>query len=276
MTDPNDPLTPVETAVPDRVPVARPVELACAPRPHRFGRIPALIDLVLFTLAATTLGILVPVGAWMLHTKDLLPDPTQHLLVLQIVLALLVCLLVAGMLALRKQPRASIGWTADRFLANTGIGIIIWIGIMLLSMAMALGLFVFWPEGYKDLANNRQTVADILGDITLVQIFALCVVVSIYEEVIFRGFVLNRLRHLIRSNLLAVFFTSLVFGGLHIYQGPIAVALVFALGMVLGFVVLWRKSLMPAIVAHFLFNTGMLLLLYFDVGPDAELLESLS
>jgi membrane protease YdiL (CAAX protease family) len=136
-------------------------------------------------------------------------------------------------------------------------------------------MLIFWPEGYKALASNRETVAGLLGDITLRQIFILCIAVGIYEEIVFRGYVLARMRQLLRCDWLAVLMAALIFGSLHIYQGAVAVAMITVLGLILGGVVLWRKSLMPAIVAHFLFNTGMLLLMYFDIGPDPEMIESL-
>jgi membrane protease YdiL (CAAX protease family) len=80
----------------------------------------------------------------------------------------------------------------------------------------------------------------------------LVVLVSISEEVIFRGYLIVRLVAVSRSRLLAVLLSTLIFASGHGYQGASGVAAVFMIGLVLSCVYLWRKSLVAPIVMHFM------------------------
>ncbi|HEX7629191.1 MAG TPA: CPBP family intramembrane glutamic endopeptidase, partial [Candidatus Methylomirabilis sp.] len=81
------------------------------------------------------------------------------------------------------------------------------------------------------------------------------------EETVFRGFILGRLRASIPvqdtpgatlcRDALAVVITALCFGAGHGYQGGLGLLQTTVAGVGLGALVVWRKSLWPAIGAHF-------------------------
>ena len=63
---------------------------------------------------------------------------------------------------------------------------------------------------------------------------------------------------------LAVPLSSLLFGAVHIYEGPVAVGMITILGLVMAGLFIWRRSLLPCIVMPFLNNFTKLLLLEMD------------
>ena len=86
----------------------------------------------------------------------------------------------------------------------------------------------------------------------------LAMFVGLYEEVVFRGFLLSRLRTVFTSphwgwwttTGLAVLVSSALFSAGHGYQGPLGLLQTFAIGVVLASVAAWRGSIWPCILAH--------------------------
>jgi hypothetical protein len=70
------------------------------------------------------------------------------------------------------------------------------------------------------------------------------------EEVAYRGFAIPALAPVVGGMAASAVFTSLAFGLLHAYQGPVGIARTAALGGVLAASFLLTGSLWPAIVAH--------------------------
>lgn len=89
------------------------------------------------------------------------------------------------------------------------------------------------------------------------------------EELFFRGYLLNRLKALLKTyrlgNFLALIISSLVFAFAHIYQGLPGVANTFLIGMLLGGLLLKFKNLKLVILLHAIIDTISLTLLYFDI-----------
>lgn len=71
------------------------------------------------------------------------------------------------------------------------------------------------------------------------------------EEAAFRGYALQALAPHVGGLWGSAAFTSLVFGILHAYQGPLGMARTFLLGFLLATSVVLSGSLWPAILAHF-------------------------
>ncbi len=81
--------------------------------------------------------------------------------------------------------------------------------------------------------------------------FTLVVLAPIAEEVLFRGYLLSKLRGHV-ATWIAVLITSLLFGLVH-FAWNVGID-VFALSIVLCVVTIWTKSLWPAILIHMLKN----------------------
>ena len=91
-------------------------------------------------------------------------------------------------------------------------------------------------------------------------ILPLAAFAAIWEETVFRGFLLGRLRASIpvqdpqetslRRDVMAIVLTAICFGLGHGYQGVLGIVQTTLAGMALGALTVWRNSLWPAIGAH--------------------------
>ncbi len=88
---------------------------------------------------------------------------------------------------------------------------------------------------------------------------------GICEEVVFRGFLLTRLRELTGSTGLALFATSTAFGLIHVYDSGWHALHAGVLGLILGIATLGSRNLFPAILAHAGWNLLWTVSLAFDV-----------
>jgi membrane protease YdiL (CAAX protease family) len=86
-------------------------------------------------------------------------------------------------------------------------------------------------------------------------------VTVMWEEVVFRGFLLTRLRAIFRTWWLAVPIGSLLFAAAHLYEGVLAVVVIGWLAFAMAILFVWRRSLVPCLVLHWLHNVGAILLL---------------
>lgn len=87
---------------------------------------------------------------------------------------------------------------------------------------------------------------------------ATVVVGVVAEEILFRGFILVRLHGVFGRWAPAVALGAVLFGLGHVYEGPIAAVQAAWLGVVLSGIFLWRRHLLPGILAHAAFNAAAL------------------
>lgn len=74
------------------------------------------------------------------------------------------------------------------------------------------------------------------------------------EELVYRGYLQRQLWSFTKSLPAAILLQSLIFGAGHIYQGwkPALVTAIY--GMVFGLVAAWRRSVVPGMIAHSVFD----------------------
>jgi hypothetical protein len=90
------------------------------------------------------------------------------------------------------------------------------------------------------------------------------------EELLARGFLLQRFELLTRSTAGAVFLQALLFALGHGYQGITGVLSLFVVGLILGYFYLRAgRNLWPVIVAHGLIDTISITLVYLGYGQPA-------
>lgn len=80
------------------------------------------------------------------------------------------------------------------------------------------------------------------------------VVAAVGEEIVFRGYLVSMLAPSFGGSWPALAISSLAFGLLHAYQGPVGIVRTALLGALLGAGWLVWGSLWPAIAAHFVLN----------------------
>src|SRR3954468_1881663 len=108
------------------------------------------------------------------------------------------------------------------------------------------------PLGQGDTKDMLKSLEPLLphtaSEITVA--VALAVTAGIVEETIFRGYLQRQFLAWTGSATLAVLMQGCVFAVGHLYQPKLAVMNVFMLGLMLGIMAHWRKSLRPGMIFH--------------------------
>jgi membrane protease YdiL (CAAX protease family) len=176
--------------------------------------------------------------------------------------------LVILFLGQRGQAGASVGLIRGRLIVDIPLGL----GALAAAFAAfhlgALALFLLWRDGWVGLTQNKDAIADMLPRLHPVLLVGLQFAVGFYEEVVFRGFLLTRLRRGLGSWTAAVMLSSALFAVAHTMEQEAAAAVpIFGLGVAFCMFTIWRKSLLPAVIGHALFNSCQILWLYY-YNPD--------
>jgi len=142
-----------------------------------------------------------------------------------------------------------IGWTSRNGLREVLLGVVLFLpfsfGAEWIQSALS-------PAGFS--ASPRKVPSFLLpaGTAQILSAFLLVVVVAVSEEVIFRGYLILRLQTVTSSQVAAVFLSSAIFSFGHGYEGMGGIFVTSVMGLMLGLVYLWRRSLVAPMVMHFL------------------------
>ncbi len=112
-------------------------------------------------------------------------------------------------------------------------------------------------------AADKAKWASKLGDLPLAWVLPLAMFVGLWEELVFRGFLLGRLRVAFNATaysprhrtVIAIVVAGALFGLGHGYQGLLGLVQTTAVGIALGALTVWRRSLWPAVIAHLSIDT---------------------
>jgi len=125
-----------------------------------------------------------------------------------------------------------------------------------------LGLMFAWPELPKQMQDNATGLLEIIPRCSPLVLLCMSAVIGVYEELLFRGFLMLRLRRVTGSWFFAVVLNSALFTALHAMdQTPAALVIVAILSLSFSLTTIWRRSIVPAMIAHALFDFSQLLLL---------------
>ena len=107
--------------------------------------------------------------------------------------------------------------------------------------------------GLKDVEAKARALRT-LGELPLWAIAPTALFAGFYEEVLFRGFLLGRLRIVLGGSFLglaaSVAVSSALFASGHVYQGKLGLVQTFTAGVCLGVLAVARRSIWPSIFAH--------------------------
>jgi membrane protease YdiL (CAAX protease family) len=209
--------------------------------------------------------VLLPTAAWVLVGETLVaaalgggaaqPIPYVVLLENMAIRTVLVWRLIAWRLRVRRQRPAVIGWTARNLVVEGALGLPTAVVLLMVSVAMAVWLVVLWPELLSVVYSNRRAgLIETFPAMATWQWVLLAIVAAAIEEPLFRGLLQQRLTVAFGQPLWGVIVQAALFGVPHLYEGPTAALAIFYLGVILGALTWWRRSLVPAMVAHALFN----------------------
>jgi len=285
MYDPHDFNSPSHPAgqppIVDVVP-ARPAALVFAARP--VGAHPASIPVfpligmhrraagadILLVIAMMLVIMVSPAMASLMMLLEQV-SPTYGPLLSNTVIGGCVVFLVVAILALRKQWPNRIGLNRPTMLHGLlGVAAVpaCYFAIFLTGILYVL----FVGEDVEALVDEKKALIDIVPEFSLTTVLLFGVFTGFFEELLFRGLFLTRFNALVRNRALAVILAALLFGLVHVYQGPMGMVQTAAIGVILGAVATLARSLWPAIIAHAAFNSAQ-----FALMPlAAKMLDELS
>ena len=155
--------------------------------------------------------------------------------------------LVFWLLEARKEPFSRIGWTSENLKKQILWGIILF---PLFYFSVGLVLNFFTRIGF----SHIEEVPPSLMPQSMQQIFLgvlMVLTVAFSEEIIFRGYLLTRIREITESDAAGIFLSTLLFAFGHGYEGVAGMVTVGYIGLVFSILILWQKSLAIVIVLHF-------------------------
>jgi membrane protease YdiL (CAAX protease family) len=173
--------------------------------------------------------------------------------------ALGMSLLVALMVWRDGQGPAQLGLVREGLGRELLLGIPATVGAYAVQLAAAIPLVLLatlLKLTAKETAARTEVATALAGTGLSLPVFAAAMVlVTGFEELAFRGFLVPRLRVLVGRWSVAVVLSAVLFGMGHFYEGTLAVAQTALLGIYFGFVFLYRGRLPSVMVAHAAFNT---------------------
>ena len=209
------------------------------------------------TYIAAVAGIFAASGVAIVTLKSIFPDtPDQALLQslsaliagsLASSFALIFTLLAIVQPATPGALRLAPGWEDGRALGVMVLGMLA-LGQALDSLTWLAGL------GHRgSIVLVRRVLEGAVGPDLFAAVVVFGVIAGVAEELFFRGYMQTRLAEA-WSRTRAVVVTAACFGVLHIDVSGLHIALAFAMGLYLGFVVEHTGSVLPAIVCHVVNN----------------------
>lgn len=142
------------------------------------------------------------------------------------------------------------------FLIDVGSGVALWIGTALLLVLVAKLIGVHGDPQQKIGFIAPKTHAELALFILLSATAGFC------EEIIFRGYLQRQFASLSGIAFLGIVVQAILFGASHGYEGLQSMFLIALLGLSFGIFSHFRKSVKPAMVAHFCQDSAAGIVLY--------------
>lgn len=161
--------------------------------------------------------------------------------------------------------------TAEAVLTDFGIAIGFFFANMMVRAVVAMAMLALNGGLKATSMAGLQHVAKVIGPQNrweLLLFMGVAVTAGICEEIMFRGYLQQQLGIWTRSTALGVVLSAILFCAGHAYQGWFLASQVGLLGLMLGMLAAWRKSLRPGIIAHGVQDiiSGLLTKLLFSVA----------
>jgi uncharacterized protein len=149
-----------------------------------------------------------------------------------------------------REPWPEIGLSTRNWPQEVLVGILLFI-----PFSLAVGLIESLLRGAGLTAPPELPQALLLRErMDYLLALPFLVIVAFAEELIFRGYLIQRIGRLAGSLKAAVIISSVIFALGHGYQGALGVAAVGVMGVLFGVIYLWRGNLIAPMVMHFIQN----------------------
>lgn len=177
---------------------------------------------------------------------------------------------IIAILARRRGLTArSMGLTWSGTPLNIVIGLAVLVIVYALIAVTMLLLWFLWPEVVGEMQENARRIMELVPNLRPVEFVPVAALIGVYEELVFRGFLMTRLRRATGGWTIAVVLSTAVFTALHAFEQTRSALIVVAiLSLVFSLATIWRRSIVPAIIAHALFDLSQLLLLHLQAGDS--------
>ena len=217
-----------------------------------------MIDIII--LFAATLLLDVALGALVN-----VPVNLQIGFVLDAIGKVLLIGVASGLIWLRGERLADIGLKSP---AN-------WSRTIVLAVAFAAILFVvMYSSEQAGFRRDMSKFAQVQGNLQLAMLSVLYAFVGagLYEEFMFRGFLMQGVAMLFGGSrsawITACLIQGALFGAAHAYQNPLGILITGTLGVLMGIIVLAsRRNLWLVIIGHGLYDASRFVLFYFEGPP---------
>lgn len=159
------------------------------------------------------------------------------------------------------EPLARFGLNFKNGWRDVGLGILLFFPLMLIvwfGMQLTYLVHLVFPGLLKEISHIPQILIPQKGEILLA--FILVCVVAITEEIIFRGYLLQRFLAILGNATAAIFLSSALFALGYVYKTFLGVVVIgfpgvvamFFVGIFYAFLFLRRQSLVAPIMLHLL------------------------
>ncbi len=163
--------------------------------------------------------------------------------------------LVTVLLRNRGQTFASVGLRKRKVLADVLLGLPTMVFAYALVVMVLNTLALIWPAVFRQMDENMNRLDVLFPALPVLGYACLAAAVGFYEELVFRGFLMTRLRRATGGWTGGVLLSTLIFTALHaLEQTPSALVAVTILSLTFSAVTILRRSIIPAVVAHALFD----------------------
>ncbi len=252
--------------------IARPID-AMMLAPISKGAAWADMGLVVLILIASEflVGFIATFGfAVDFNNEAELADFGRRMLIPTIAIRTAVVLFAVPWLTRRRHlPAIANGLTWRNFPLNAVLGIGATLVAYVMIYASLFACAMAWPEAIEQMQENAGRIMSLIPKQHPLVFALISLMIGLYEEVLFRGFLMTRLRRVSGSWVVGVLITTAIFTALHAPdQTPMALVFVAILGLVFSLVTIWRRSLVPAIVGHMLFDLSQFIALYLQAGDS--------
>ena len=212
--------------------------------------IPTIL-LLLFLLVGWPLLSFVVMKQGQTEMETLLVDPALQLYLPTIIIEFLIFVLIILVMKRGGETLRNIGWGGFN-LKNLflGVGFVFFANAILLTLSFILN--IKQPKEIEFLLP--KTATDRVFWITM------SLMAGIAEETGFRGYVLTKLNLFVKNWWITAIISSFFFGVGHFYQGLGGSVLTGIYGLLFCGLFIWRKSLAPCILAHFLQDASAMFL----------------
>lgn len=143
--------------------------------------------------------------------------------------------------------------SVEDFLLDLALGFGFAIFLLLVVAALGFALGLSRPGAIDQGKKVILAVAPKTTEELLLFLF-LSMAAGVIEEVVFRGFLQIQFGRLTRNIWLGMFFSAVLFGLSHAYEGRPRMFMIFVLGVLFGTLAILRKSLRTGMIAHAVFD----------------------